>query len=396
MQNYYLCNYYNHNNCISILLSNPFVISKSIPEEYFCDRETETATLIKQIVNGRNVALISSRRLGKTGLIHHVFRQPEISNNYHVFFVDLYSTTCLAELIMCLGKEIERELKSRGEKIIDRFFDSIKSLRVGISLDTVTGEPGLDLGIGDISSPQTTLDEIFEYLESADKPCIVAIDEFQQIANYPEKNVEALIRTKIQNCNNTSFIYSGSKKHIMANMFSSPSRPFYNSSITMGLNAIPLSTYTEFAEKMFSLHNKQVNKDVVIEVYNRFEGYTWFMQMLMNELFAITPVGSVCSVKDIEPAITNILSIQEMAHEETLALIPTKQKDLLYAIMKDGYAINITSGNFIKRHRLSTPSSVQSALKGLLEKNIIVQTQNNTAYRIENFFFAEWLNRKAL
>ena len=81
--------------------------------------------------------------------------------------------------------------------------------------------------MGDIQTPQITLDEIFNYISEADKPCIIAIDEFQQIGEYAEKNVEALLRTKIQQCNRAQFIFAGSKRHMMSNMFNSSSKPFY-------------------------------------------------------------------------------------------------------------------------------------------------------------------------
>lgn len=81
------------------------------------------------------------------------------------------------------------KLKPQGNKFIDRFFSIITSLRVGFKLDSITGEPILELGLGDIHAPETTLEEIFIYLEQADKPCIVAIDEFQQISSYPEKKI---------------------------------------------------------------------------------------------------------------------------------------------------------------------------------------------------------------
>ena len=94
-----------------MIVNNPFVVGKYISDEYFCDREKETATLVKHIKNGRNVALISPRRLGKTGLIEHLFNNPEIKESYHTFFVDIYSTSSIAEFVYQLGKEIVQRLK---------------------------------------------------------------------------------------------------------------------------------------------------------------------------------------------------------------------------------------------------------------------------------------------
>lgn len=95
------------------------------------------------------------------------------------------------------------------------------------------------------------MDEIFQYLEHADKRCIVAIDEFQQIAKYPEKNIEALLRTHIQKQMNTNFIFAGSERHMMQELFSSATRPFCNSADMMELKAIVPEIYVPFIVGLF-------------------------------------------------------------------------------------------------------------------------------------------------
>ena len=162
----------------TIAMMNPFVVGRYVSDKYFCDREGETSFLIKQIENGRNVALISPRRLGKTGLIQHLFHQESIEKNYHAFFVDIYATTSLTEFVYLLGKAIYDELKPKKTVWTERFFQIITSLRAGFKLDMVTGEPCFDIGLGDIQAPQTTLDELaalierFHTTEPADVACM--------------------------------------------------------------------------------------------------------------------------------------------------------------------------------------------------------------------------------
>ena len=211
-------------------------------------------------------------------------------------------------------------------------------MRAGFKLDMVTGEPSFDIGLGDIQAPQTTLDEIFAYLETADKPCIVAIDEFQQIGGYEEKNVEALLRTKIQQSKQTMFIFSGSKRHLMSNMFNSSSKPFYQSAISIGLEPIPIHIYVEFANRLFEQRGKLIDKSVIEEVYRMFDGYTWFVQMIMNELFALTEEGERCSMDKIEIARKNVILTQESSYKDLLANLAPKQKLVLQAIAKEGRA----------------------------------------------------------
>lgn len=370
-------------------INNPFVVGKYLSDRYFCDRSEETEFLRKQILNGRDVALISPRRIGKSGLIQHFFNQLDIEEQYHSFFVDIYATTSFAEFVYILGKEIYEQLKPQSTAWKEKFFQIISSFRVGFKLDTITGNPSFDLGLGDIQTPQTTLDEIFSYIEEADKPCIIAIDEFQQIGEYAEKNVEALLRTKIQRCHRAQFIFAGSKRHMMSNMFNSPSKPFYQSAISMGLNPIPVDVYADFAMRLFEERDKHIKREIVEAVWNMFNGYTWFVQMMMNELFALTKLDETCTPERINEAHRNIIMSQESSYKDLMSQLPPKQKIVLQAIAKEGLAQNITSSKFIKKYNLSSASSVQAAVKLLLKNDLVTQTDNG--YRVYDFFLSEWL-----
>lgn len=376
----------------SITISNPFVVGRYVSDRYFCDRKNETEFLMKQIENGRNVALISPRRMGKTGLIQHCFNQDRLTTRFHTFFIDIYSTTSFVEFVYLLGKAIYEELKPKKTAWAERFFQVIRSLRVGFKLDAMTGEPGFDIGLGDIQIPQTTLDEIFEYLEAADMPCLVAIDEFQQIGSYEEKNVEALLRTKIQQCKQTMFIFSGSKRHLMSNMFNSSSKPFYQSAISMGLAPIPLEVYADFAIRMFEECDKHVDYPLIEKVYRQFDGCTWFVQMIMNELFVLTAPGGFCGMDKWELAQQNVIQAQEDTYKNLLSRLAPKQKLVLQAIAKEGEVRGITSSAFIKKYNLSSASSVQSAIKSLLKNDLVTQEQD--VYRVYDYFFADWLARE--
>ena len=372
------------------LISNPFVVGKYLSDKYFCDRENDTEFLRKQIVNGRNVALISPRRIGKSGLIQHFFNQPDIKEAYHVFYVDIYATTSLGEFVYTLGKDIYEQLKPQSTVWKEKFFQIVSSFRVGFKLDAMTGLPGLDIGLGDIQVPQTTLDEIFSYIAESDKPCVIAIDEFQQIGEYAERNVEALLRTKIQQCQKAQFIFSGSKRHTMTNMFNSPAKPFYQSAISMGLEAIPVNTYTDFAVRLFEEYGKHVDREVIEHVWAKYDGYTWFVQMVMNELFALTARDELCTMDKVDAALQNVILSQENSYKTLLSHLPPRQKMVLQAIAKEGVARNVTSMKFVKQYNLGSASSVQSAVRLLLQNDLI--THEDGCYRVYDYFFSTWLS----
>ncbi|MCC8117880.1 MAG: ATPase [Bacteroidales bacterium] len=372
-------------------LDNPFVVGRYVGGAYFCDREEETEMLVRQLRNGRDVALISPRRMGKSGLIHHLFARPEVQEKYNVFFIDIYSCSSLKEMIFLLGNAIYKQLKPRREIWKERFFQIISSFRVGLKMDAQSGLPVFDLGLGDISSPETTLDEIFRFLKESDTPSVLAIDEFQQILKFKEKNVEALLRTHIQQCPNVHWIFAGSQRHLIQGMFLSPNRPFYQSVITTTLHQIPIDKYCDFAIGLFENYGKTIDKEIIEKVYSRYQGYTWYIQMVLNEIFDITISGDVINIGVIDKAVNNILQMQSDNYREQMSLLTTTQKTLLQALAREGEVSDITSVDFVKRNSLSSPATVQSALRRLLSLDIV--TRNESIYRITDFFLSQWLRQ---
>lgn len=369
---------------------NPFVVTGKIDAKYFCDRVVESERLVKSVTNGNNLVLISPRRMGKTGLIRYCYERPEIRDDYYTFFIDILHTSSLREFTYILGKEIYETLQPLSRKMAKMFLQTLKSISGRFGFDISTGLPTFSIELGDIERPEFMLEEIFDYLNKADKPCIVAIDEFQQIAKYPEKNIEALLRGHIQKSGNCNFIYAGSGRHMMQEMFLSSNRPFYRSADMLELNEIARDIYVPFIVGNFRKFGKNITEKEASAVYDFFRGHTFYVQKTFNESFADTPKGGVCSTDTICEALQSLVGSYDMVFREILSNIPEKQKELLYAIALDGEASAITSASFIQKHRLSSASSVQSAAKKLLDKDLI--TERSKVYSLTDRFFALWIS----
>ncbi len=373
-------------------MKNPFVTNGYVAPEYFCDRVKETETIVTWLTNGNNVALISPRRLGKTDLLRHCFQQNQIKGSYHTFIIDIYATKSVRDFVNVFGKAILDELRPKGKTVWNGFLNLLTSLRSEISFD-INGLPTWSVGLGAIVNPSATLDEIFSYLNNAELPCLIAIDEFQQITKYTDDlDMEALLRTHIQRCPNANFVFSGSHRHLMGAMFSSPSRPFYQSATLMNLSPISLEKYSEFCRNNFEKAGKSLGSDVTQELYNRFEGITSYMQKVMNLLYAKTPVGLECQKSDIDLAINELLDLSSDTYESLLYQMPEKQRVVFKAIAMEGKAREVSGGAFIRRHRLPSASSVVSAIKGLLDKDFI--TNDKGVYQVYDRFFAMWMQRQ--
>lgn len=371
---------------------NPFVVSGKIAPEYFCDRVSEAAQLAHAFNNQVNVVLTSPRRMGKTSLVDFVFDKPEIKTNHVVVMVDILHTTTFREFIMAFGSAVFNGVATRSAKLRKQFVTILKSLSASFGYDPVQNMPTFDVRLGDVQRPEYTLAEIFAYIEAVDKRCLVEIDEFQQITRYPEKNVEALLRSHIQKLSNANFVFSGSQRRLMEEMFFSAKRPFYQSAKLMRLEPIERQIYQDFAQHHFQQARKQLTAEAFVRVYEDFMGVTFYVQRIMKDAFAETPQGQTCDLKTVERLIDSYIDENDSRLREQLAFITEAQKELLYAIHQEKDAQAITSMAFNKKYRLRSPSSTQTAMLKLLEIDYI--TRREKTYSISDPLLRLWLDRR--
>ena len=371
---------------------NPFVVSGKIPEEYFCDRVAEAAALEKALTNQLNVVLTSTRRMGKTSLVDFVFDKSTLADRYVTVFVDILSTTTFREFVMAFGTAVFDRVASRSDKLRRLFATLLKSLSASFGYDPVQNTPTFDIRIGDIHQPEYTLSEIFEYLEKVESRCLVVIDEFQQITRYPEKNVEALLRTHIQKLSNVNFVFSGSRRRLMEEIFFSSKRPFCQSAKALRLEAIDKEVYFAFAQKNFNNSGKYIDKEAFDKIYDTFWGVTFYVQRILKEAYADVSVGETCDVALTEKLIDDYVGENGTNIREELSHLTEVQKQVLYAVHKEQLAKNIASAAFNRKHSLRSPSSTQTAVAKLLEYGFI--TRNENVYSLSDPLLNLWLNRR--
>lgn len=372
-------------------MKNPFIITGNIPEKYFCDRREEAAKIIRTLSNGGNICLMSPRRMGKSKLVKFCYDKPEITDNFYTFYIDILHTSGLREFTYVFGQKVFDVLHSRSQKMFTVLVQGLKSINAKFGFDPINNTPTFSIELGDISRPEYTLTEIFDCLEHTDKPCIVAFDEFQQIMKYPEKNIEALLRSHIQQLSNVHFIFSGSERHLVTEMFLSSARPFYNSTSIMELHPIKPDIYTNFVCGLFNEFGKSVEGNDVMKIYDVFEGNTYYMQKTFHEAFINTAEGGTCSLSILRQTIDSILEEEGDGYRLLLSRIPERQKELLYAIATEGKAEKIMSAAFVRKYSLLSASSVQAALKKLMELDLL--TVENGLYYIPDILFRMYLLR---
>lgn len=368
-------------------IDNPFLLYGYEGPEYFCDRKEETEEMVSSLRNGCNITLMSPRRYGKTGLIRHVFHKiKEQDPNAACFYIDIYATNSLYDFVQTFAKAVVGKLDTplqKAENIITKIF---KSSQITMSTDFMTGLPQLSLNFAP-QYTESTLDEIFTYISQSQRNCYIAFDEFQQVTEYPEKNVEALLRTHIQKMNNAHFVFSGSRLHMMMEMFNSPKHPFYRSTEKLNLGTLDEAVYYSFAEEKLKEKDVSLPYDAFHELYSMVDGVTWYIQAVLNRLYRLT--DKTVTVKDMNEVIIKIILSEEEDYKRLFHLLTANQANLLLAIAREGSVAEPMSGQFLRKHQLKSTSSVQRALKYLADEEYIYLSERG--YIIYDRFFGIWL-----
>lgn len=369
--------------------NNPFLIAGYHSPEFFCDRKAETATILEALHNGRNVTLIAPRRMGKTGLIRHAFYNLKAQKSDIVtLYMDIYSTQSLGDFVRLFANTSLGQLDSVPQKALSRIAKFIRSCRPVFTFDEMTGVPQVTVDVSP-TEEERTLKEIFDYLGSSEKRCYIAIDEFQQIAEYPEKGVEALLRSYIQFLPNVNFIFAGSKQHVMQEMFASSKRPFYQSTQLLTIGTINRDEYADFAMGHFADNNLRLPREVFDTVYDRFDGHTWYIQNVLNRLYGY---NRDVEIGLVSYAVEQIVTEQSYSYEGLLKAYSAGHVRLLKAIAKEGCVKEVLAGDFISKYRLRAASSVSAALKKLIGNELVYQTADG--YIIYDRFMGEWLRNQ--
>jgi uncharacterized protein len=378
---------------------NLFPVLNYYGPAFFCDRENETAQLSSALNNGRNTVILAPRRFGKTGLIKHVFHKLKIEDKDCItVFVDIYSAKSMADFnSIFLNAVTEAIAPSKGVlETISMFF---KTLRPNVSFDPFTGMPNVSLTNESSQKTESDLGEILKTLDAIGKKVFVAIDEFQQIEEFPE-NADAIMRTHVQSCQNINFIFSGSQKHLLFPIFSDAKRPFYASTDFLNLQKIDRDIYVKFIVAQFAKKQKQIAVEQAQFIVDWCRVHTYYVQVICNKLDAFNE--QELDHQLIVDAMTDTIKEQDAVMSSIKAMLPVNQWQLFEAICLEDEISSYTSRDFIQKHRLASSAAIVNSLKALEQKEMIylsgVDSETNKGvYEAYNVFFGKWVkHRKAI
>lgn len=364
--------------------NNPFLLQGYRGADTFCDRRAELAFLREAMHNERNVTIISLRRLGKSALIRHLFAS---QRGCIPVFVDLYRTTDQAGMVARIVAESLKQVGKPTRALLKEVVQAIRSLEFGLSFDALTGLPELTVKARAGQRDAVALDELFRYLDARKKPVWFALDEFQQVTHYPERDTEALLREHVQRLSNVRFIFSGSDRRMMQAIFADGKRPFFQAAEPLHLGPIPDKEYAAFIKKHFQAVGKRIDDAVIDQGLAWCRTHTYYVQYLFNRLFALGQRR--CDLTDLHHAQEAILAERAPEYITFTRLLTANQVALATAIARTGTVWEPLAMSFIREHKLSAASTVRQSLGVLLHKEVVHETDEG--YRLTDVFFGHWL-----
>ena len=369
-------------------LNNPFVVYGYKGPEYFCDRVAESNKICSALRNERNVTLVSPRRMGKTGLIHHVFNKMETEDKEcKCFYIDIFATKNIEQFVQTLGSAVIGKLDSFSQSALRKIQEFFSAWRPAVTFDQLTGLPTVTLDIKQ-NEGNESLKQIFEYMKMSGKRCYIAIDEFQQIQNYSERGLEALLRSYIQFLPNVYFIFSGSHQHMMEEMFLSANRPFFQSSMVLSLGCIDFEEYMQFANRMIEGQNRTIGQETFQRIYDFAGGITWYVQAILHGIYEHP--DRIVDKTLVDDVVKELVEEQSATFQNYCAWLTDNQYALLKAIAYEKSVKSPLAQQFIHTHHLPATSSVKTALR-TLEDKMLVSRSANDGYSVSDKLFTLWL-----
>ena len=374
-------------------MENPFIIKSYESKELFCDREEELQLMLRNCMNSSDMTLISQRRMGKTGLILRLFDElKDIKPEIHTIYFDIFASRNIDDFIKLMAEAAMKSFPTKttmGEKLLT----FIKSLRPQLSFDNITGEPQLQIAYQTAHEKEYTLRGLFDFLDSQKEHIVIAIDEFQQIRDYPEQNMEALLRTYIQQTHNLTFIFCGSKKHMMADIFANEKKPFYNSTAFVSLDKISETSYSAFIRQLFKDRHRSITDEALQFILDWTRRHTYYTQQLCHTVYANG--NEAVTIDNVKKACEQLMKQGEAVYLQYRQMLTEKQWDYLIAVAKEGSVQQITASAFLKNYKIGTPSVSRRLADSLCEKGLLNDDVaiNGTTYSLSDVFLSHWMER---
>ncbi len=375
-------------------MKNPFQYGGVVSGESFCNRTQEVADLRRAVENAEKLFVYSERRLGKTSLIRKVLSElPE--DEYLSVYIDLWPTDGETSFALACAKAFSEAMATSADKLLHTAKTFFNRLVPSVTAND-EGRPVVTFGFDQKRPDVPLLEEVLampaKAAEKEGKRIVVVFDEFQQILEYESDVVERLLRSSIQHQTNVAYIFCGSRKHLIRQMFMDSRRPMYRSGAHYPLGLIAQEHWQTFIADKFSGTGKRIGAETIAALCRLTEGHPFYTQHLCHPLWELCDEGGEVTQEMIERATQLLLDRESYAFMNLWDSLARNPRRFLRGVAAEGSAVQVFSSGFVRKYQMGSSSNVQRAIELLLKKDIIDKEEGGVV--IPDRFFRLWINRK--
>ena len=369
---------------------NPFKYGQVVKEEDFCPRPKLLKNVERFIKSAQNILIQGERRTGKTSLIFEALRRLRKRN---VVYVDLLEVKSSDDFCKRIIKSVISMEQQSG--VAEKLFKSLSRLRPTLSIDPITGQPSISLDASVKLQPDS-IESILDMIGAIDKrkAIVVVFDEFQDILNLKDsKEALALLRSKIQFHSKIPYIFAGSIRNKMDDIFNHPDSSFFKSAISINVGPIDREQFIAFLKSKFSLGKRSIDQPVLDLIFEIAENIPGDIQQLCSAIWEITSYKEIIDESIIPKALKLIYAREFKGYEAILVQLTANQLNCLVGLAKIGGKAPLSS-KFVKEVGIELPATIKKALIRLIQLKILYRYQGE--YKFVNPFFKSWLLFKNL
>jgi AAA+ ATPase superfamily predicted ATPase len=371
---------------------SPFIYGTTVSEHSFTNRESESAKLQSNLINGINTTIISPRRWGKSSLVEKVISEINKSDkNTKTVIIDLFSVGSEEEFLETFAKEVIKASSSKWEDWMSSGRDLFKKLIPKLSIGI---DPSADFSVSfDWNELKKNSDEILNLPETIAKSkgikFIICLDEFQNLASFNEYLVfEKKLRSFWQRHKSVTYCLYGSKRHMMTDIFNNPTKPFYRFGDIMLLQKIEAKKWISFICSSFANTGKQIDENTAGIIPSLMKNHSWYVQQLAHYTWNITETKA--TIIEINSAIKELINANSPLYQKEVESISHTQLNLLKAVVKG--ETQFTSTAVMQKHALGTPRNVSKNKATLINSDIIHEV--NGLYEFVDPAFELWFKKQ--
>ena len=376
--------------------TNPFTFGDLALDEAFTDREEELQELASDMANGQNVLVYAPRRYGKSSLILRA-AQEALQRKALVAYCDLMKTPTKERFAAALAKTIYADIASPVGQAFERAADIFRGLRIRPTMEVDPADGSLRFSFqpgrrrSDIDETIERLLELFGELAVERHRRVVAIfDEFQEIIALDPK-FPNLMRAVFQSQPEVSHVYLGSKRHILERIFNDRNEPFWRSAKQLEIGPIAADMFAPFLRERFTESGKAITDAGLQRLLEVSGGHPYGTQELAYFVWEQVEPGGEATEATLDDAITRVLRSEHNHLVQVWDEAPASQRLLMLALAEEPTE-SVYAAGYRERHELPPTPTLQTALTGLIKKEVVGPDPAG-GYRIVEPFLPEWLLR---